>query len=97
MIQSNLSSAGQIATEMAQAADAIDRATQRTINRAGNTTLHVNERAQAANDRSTELSQAFNQVFRQTMQNIQSTAEAFERTDSDLQNQFSGMEVRPVV
>jgi|SRR5690625_1416561 len=88
MIQSNLNNAEHIATIMGQASDAIERATQQTIITADKTTLLVNERAQAANLQTIELSQAFNQAFQQTIQNIQSTAEEFERTDSQLQHMF---------
>jgi type VII secretion effector (TIGR04197 family) len=88
MIQSNLSNAEHIATLMGQASDAIERATQQTINMADKTTLTVNERAQTANQQAIELTQAFNKAFQQTIQNIQSTAEEFERTDSQLQHMF---------
>jgi type VII secretion effector (TIGR04197 family) len=73
---------------MGQASDAIERATQQTIITADKTTLLVNERAQTANLQTIELSQAFNQAFQHTIQNIQSTAEEFERTDSQLQHMF---------
>jgi type VII secretion effector (TIGR04197 family) len=88
MIESNLASAEEIATEMGQASDSTERATQRTINRADRTTLSVNQQAQSANELAKELTQSFNQVFRQTIQNIQLTAEEFERTDNELQNIF---------
>jgi type VII secretion effector (TIGR04197 family) len=89
MIISNLSSAEEIATEMGQASDATERATQRSINKADRTTLTVNHQAQSANELAKELTQSFNQVFLQTIRNIRLTAEDFERTDSELQNQFS--------
>ncbi|WP_164217375.1 TIGR04197 family type VII secretion effector [Virgibacillus sp. YIM 98842] len=89
MIQSNLGNAEHIATLMGQASDAIERATQKSLNTADKTTLTVNERAQTANQQAVDLSQAFNQAFQQTIQNIQSAAEEFERTDSQLQQMFN--------
>jgi type VII secretion effector (TIGR04197 family) len=89
MIQSNLNDAEYIATLMGQASDAIERATQQKINTADKTTLTVSEKAQSVNRQAIELTKAFNQAFQQTIQNIQSTAEEFERTDSQLQQMFN--------
>jgi len=89
MIESSLNSAEEVATKMGQASDAIEEATQKTINRTERTTLTVNKRAQSANETSKDLTKEFQLVFQQTIDNIQHTAEEFERTDNEQRDQFN--------
>ncbi|WP_420489011.1 TIGR04197 family type VII secretion effector [Neobacillus vireti] len=88
MIQSNIQSAQQIATRMGSASDAIQRATGTPIKKDERTTLIVNMKAQEINQQAMQLAQLFNQSFQQTIQNIQSAAKEFERTDKELENNF---------
>lgn len=89
MIQSNIHSAEQIATQMGRASDAIQKATSNTIRKAELTTLTVNKKAQDTNQQAMELAKLFNQAFQQTIQNIQSAAKEFEQMDKELGDYFN--------
>ncbi|ABS21323.1 MULTISPECIES: TIGR04197 family type VII secretion effector [Bacillus cereus group] len=72
--QSNFQTAKQIATQMGNAGDTIQNATNHSIKKATRTTLSVNSKAQEANQ--------------QAVNNIHSVAQEFERMDHELHNTF---------
>jgi type VII secretion effector (TIGR04197 family) len=84
MIQSLFQTAEDIANKMGCASDSIDRATSKIYTRATDTTLTVNGRAQDANEELIELAKAFNDTFKETIQQLHSVATEFERTDVEL-------------
>ncbi|MDC2866501.1 TIGR04197 family type VII secretion effector [Bacillus sp. BP-3] len=86
--QSNLQTAQQIATQMGNAADTIQSATNRSIIKASRTTLSVNAKAQEANQQALELTKQFYSAFQQAVNNIHSVAQDFERMDNELQRIF---------
>jgi type VII secretion effector (TIGR04197 family) len=88
MIRSNLETTEQIATKMGNASDSIQRAANKKITKAQQTTLAVNGKAQEANEEAIKLARLFNGAFQQTIRNIHSAAKEFERTDQELQNKF---------
>lgn len=86
MIQSLFQTAEDIANKMGYAADSIDRATSKIYMRATGTTLTVNGKAQDANEELIELAKEFNVAFKETIQQLNSVAKEFERTDLELHN-----------
>ncbi|MFP3415277.1 TIGR04197 family type VII secretion effector [Bacillus sp. SIMBA_074] len=87
--QSNLQTATQIATQMRNASDTIQRASNRSITKATRTTLTVNSKAQEANQQALDLTKQFCTAFQQAVENVHSVATEFERMDNDLQKTFS--------
>lgn len=75
---------------MKNASNTINDATQTTINKDNQTTLQVNHKSQEVNEEAKQLAEMFHQSFLTTLQNIQSVAEEFERTDEDISNQING-------
>ncbi|WP_342762073.1 TIGR04197 family type VII secretion effector [Bacillus sp. BR3(2024)] len=86
--QSNFQTAEQIATQMRNASDTIQSAINRSITKANRTTLNVNSKAQEANQQALDLTKQFFAAFQQTVDNIHSVANEFERMDNELQNTF---------
>lgn len=88
MIQSNLQTAEQIATKMGSASRSIQNASSQTITKAKRTNLIVNGKVQEANKQALKLIRIFNESFQQTIENIHSVANEFERADIELQDNF---------
>ncbi|MED2933082.1 TIGR04197 family type VII secretion effector [Bacillus wiedmannii] len=86
--QSNLQKATQIATKMRSTSDMIQSATSRSITKATRTTLSVNFKAQEANQQVLDLTKQFLVAFQQSIDNIHSVANEFERMDNELHNTF---------
>ncbi|PEO85376.1 TIGR04197 family type VII secretion effector [Bacillus pseudomycoides] len=86
--QSNFQTAEQIATQMRNASDTIQSATNRSITKAARTTLSVNSKAQEANQQMLDLTKQFSTAFQQAVDNIHSVAKEFERMDNELHNTF---------
>ncbi|MBC6975948.1 TIGR04197 family type VII secretion effector [Bacillus sp. Xin] len=86
--QSNFQAAQQIATQMRNASDTIQSATNRSIKKATRTTLTVNSKAQEANQQAFDLTKQFCAAFHQAVDNIHSVAKEFERIDNELHNTF---------
>ncbi|SDZ53148.1 type VII secretion effector, SACOL2603 family [Evansella caseinilytica] len=84
MILSNFQSAEKIATKMGQASDSIHRVTSNKFSTDDRTTLAVNSKAQEANRQALKLANLFNEAFQTTINNIQSTAEEFQRKDHEI-------------
>ena len=85
MIQSNLQTAQEIATQMRKASDSIQSAMNKPLSTDDQTTLTVNEQCQEANQQALKLTNLFNKAFQKTIQNIHSAAEEFERKDYEIQ------------
>ncbi|TCJ83890.1 UNVERIFIED_ORG: type VII secretion effector (TIGR04197 family) [Bacillus cereus] len=86
--QSNFQTATQIATQMKNASDTIQSATNRSITKASRTSLSVNAQAQEANQQMLDLTRQFCGAFQQAIDNIHLVAKDFERMDNELQNTF---------
>lgn len=86
--QSNLQTTTQIATKMRSASDRIQSVTSRSITKATRTTLSVNFKAQEANQQVLDLTRQFLAAFQQSINNIHSVANEFERMDNELHNTF---------
>ncbi|MEB8569931.1 TIGR04197 family type VII secretion effector [Bacillus cereus] len=86
--QSNFQTATQIATQMRNASDTIQGATNRCIKKASRTTLSVNAQAQEANQQMLDLTRQFCGAFQQAIDNIHLVAKDFERMDNELQKTF---------
>ncbi|MDA2451426.1 TIGR04197 family type VII secretion effector [Bacillus cereus] len=86
--QSNFQTVEQIATQMRNASYTIQSAINRSITKANCTTLNVNSKAQEANQQALDLTKQFCAAFQQTVDNIHSVANEFERMDNELQNTF---------
>ncbi len=86
--QSNLQKATQFATKMRSTSDRIQSATSRSITKATRTTLSVNFKAQEANQQVLDLTKQFLAAFQQSIDNIHSVANEFERMDNELHNTF---------
>ncbi|YAR63438.1 TIGR04197 family type VII secretion effector [Bacillus cytotoxicus] len=84
--QSNLQTTTQIATKMRSASDRIQGVTSRSITKATRTTLSVNFKAQEANQQVLDLTRQFLSRFQQSINNIHSVANEFERIDNELHN-----------
>jgi len=85
VIQSNLQTAQEIATQMGKASDSIQSAMNKPLSTDDQTTLTVNEQCQEANQQALKLTNLFNKAFQKTIQNIHSAAEEFERKDYEIQ------------
>jgi type VII secretion effector (TIGR04197 family) len=86
--QSNFQTATQIATQMKNASDTIQVATNRSITKASRTTLSVNAQAQEVNQQMLDLTRQFCGAFQQAIDNIHLVAKDFERMDNELQKTF---------
>ncbi|MBM6648310.1 TIGR04197 family type VII secretion effector [Bacillus sp. RIT 809] len=86
--QSNLHTATQLATKMRNASDRMQSATSRTINKTTRTTLSVNFKAQEANQQNLHITKQFCAAFQQTIDNIHSVVNEFEKMDNGLQKTF---------
>ncbi|ASZ69675.1 MULTISPECIES: TIGR04197 family type VII secretion effector [Bacillus cereus group] len=86
--QSNFQTATQIATQMKNASDTIQGATNRSITKARRTTLSVNAQAQEVNQQMLDLTRQFCGAFQQAIDNIHLVAKDFERMDNELQKTF---------
>ncbi|EEM05462.1 MULTISPECIES: TIGR04197 family type VII secretion effector [Bacillus] len=86
--QSNFQAAQQIATQMRNASDTIQSATNKSIKKSKRTTLSVNPQAQEANQQMLDLTKQFSAAFQQAVANIHSVAKEFERMDNELHNTF---------
>ncbi|EJR29690.1 MULTISPECIES: TIGR04197 family type VII secretion effector [Bacillus cereus group] len=86
--QSNFQTATQIATQMKNASDTIQGATNRSITKARSTTLSVNAQAQEVNQQMLDLTRQFCGAFQQAIDNIHLVAKDFERMDNELQKTF---------
>ncbi|WP_166689756.1 TIGR04197 family type VII secretion effector [Bacillus albus] len=86
--QSNLQTATQIATKMKLASDRIQSTTSRSTIKATRTTLSINFKAQEANQQVLDLTRQFLAAFQQSIDNIHSVANEFERMDNELHNTF---------
>ncbi|EOO05785.1 TIGR04197 family type VII secretion effector [Bacillus thuringiensis] len=86
--QSNFQTATQIATQMKNASDTIQGATNRSIAKASRTTLSVNAQAQEVNQQMLDLTRQFCGAFQQAIDNIHLVAKDFERMDNELQKTF---------
>lgn len=86
-----MQSAQEVATKMGEASDALKQATSVPITKADKTTLTVNTKAQEANDEAIKLADLFLTHFQQTIENIQSVAKEFERTDEELEGAIKGL------
>lgn len=86
--QSNFQTATQIATQMKNASEIIQGATNRSITKASRTTLSVNAQAQEANQQMLDLTIQFCGAFQQAIDNIHLVAKDFERMDNELQKTF---------
>ncbi|MCU5653493.1 TIGR04197 family type VII secretion effector [Bacillus mycoides] len=86
--QSNFQTATQIATQMKNASDTIQGATNRSITKASPTTLSVNAQVQEANQQMLDLTRQFCGAFQQEIDNIHLVAKDFERMDNELQKTF---------
>ena len=86
--QSNFQTATQIATQMRNASDTIQSATNRSITKASRTTLSVNAQAQKTNQQMLDLTRQFCGAFQQAIDNIHLPAKEFERMDNELQKTF---------
>ncbi|MCR6111556.1 TIGR04197 family type VII secretion effector [Bacillus sp. A301a_S52] len=84
MILSNLQTAENTATKMGQASNSINRATSKKFSSDDMSTLEVNSKAQEANQQLLKLAKLFNDSFQITIQNIQATAEEFQRKDNEI-------------
>src|SRR5699024_10663794 len=84
MIQSNYESVEEIATKMEKASDSIRGATIKSISAAEKTTLNVNESSLDTNKKAINLMEYFHDEFNRMIQDIQSTAAEFERTDNEI-------------
>ncbi|EJV87680.1 TIGR04197 family type VII secretion effector [Bacillus cereus] len=86
--QSDFQTATQIATQMKNASDTIQSATNRSITKASRTTLSVNAQAQEVNQQMLDLTRQFCGAFQQAVDNIHLAAKDFERMDNELQKTF---------
>ncbi|MGE8057652.1 TIGR04197 family type VII secretion effector [Bacillus mycoides] len=86
--QSDFQTATQIATQMKNASDTIQSATNRSITKASRTTLPVNAQAQEVNQQMLDLTRQFCGAFQQAVDNIHLAAKDFERMDNELQKTF---------
>ncbi|PEA56069.1 TIGR04197 family type VII secretion effector [Bacillus pseudomycoides] len=86
--QSNFQTAGQIRAQMGTAADTIQSATNRSITKSSRTTLSVNSKAKEVNQQALDVTTQFYSAFQQTVNNIHSVAQEFERMDNELQKIF---------
>src|SRR5699024_5264213 len=74
----------EIATKMEKASDSIRGATIKSISVAEKTTLNVNESSRDTNKKAINLMESFHEEFNRMIQDIQSTAAEFERTDNEI-------------
>jgi type VII secretion effector (TIGR04197 family) len=86
--QSNYQTATQIATQMKNASDTIQGATNRSITKESRTTLSVNAQAQEVNQQMLDLTRQFCGAFQRAIDNIHLVAKDFERMDNELQKTF---------
>ncbi|PDY02109.1 TIGR04197 family type VII secretion effector, partial [Bacillus pseudomycoides] len=70
--QSNFQAAQQIATQMRNASDTIQSATNKSIKKSKRTTLSVNSQTQEANQQMLDLTKQFSAAFQQALDNIHS-------------------------
>lgn len=84
MIQFNFESAEAIATKMQNASDSVQSVAAKTITTADRTTLKVNQAAQASHKKAMQLTDLFHVEFQRFIQDIQSVASEFQRTDSEM-------------
>ncbi len=91
LIHSSGAAAKQIATKMGNASQAIMSATNKAMITDDKTTLVVNEQAQVAHQEAIKLAQAFNASFLKTVEDLQSVAREFERTDQELTSAINDM------
>lgn len=91
MIQSNYESVEEIATKMEKASDSIRGATIKSISVAEKTTLNVNESSRDTNKKAINLMESFHEEFNRMIQDIQSTAAEFERTDNEISQSMDNL------
>lgn len=91
MIQSNYESVEEIATKMEKASDSIRGATIKSISAAEKTTLNVNESSLDTNKKAINLMESFHEEFNRMIQDIQSTAAEFERTDNEISQSMDNL------
>jgi len=91
LIEYNEKYARKVATKMANAAEAVQHVTNLRVIKDDKTTLSVNKKAQEANDEAILMGQMFFTAFQKTIENIESVAEEFKRTDEELDQSINGL------
>ncbi len=83
-VKSSIDVAEIVTSEMHNALDALQKASQKKIEEAEETTLEVNEQAITANHQVIKLSEDFVQTFEKGIERIMSLAEKFEEQDKQM-------------
>ncbi|SDZ68848.1 type VII secretion effector, SACOL2603 family [Evansella caseinilytica] len=84
-ILSNYTTANAMATKMGQAADRIDRCTNKSVQLSERTTLLANKKAISSFSATRQLFVVFRQAFQKDIDNIRSVAKEFERLDENIE------------
>src|SRR5699024_12287425 len=81
----------EIATKMEKASDSIRGATIKSTSAAEKTTLNVNESSLDTNKKAISLMKSFHEEFNRMLENLQSTAVEFERTDNEIRQSMDNL------
>src|SRR5699024_3868102 len=91
MIQSNYESVEEIATKMEKASDSIRGATIKSISATEPRTLNANDTSLYTNKKAINLMEYFHDEINRMIQDIQSTAAEFERTDNEISQSMDNL------
>lgn len=89
MLQVNFSSAEDIANKMGQASDSLGKASVQGIVKASKTTVTVNGESQDAHETLMNLSKDFHAALNKTIEQINTVAKEFDRTDTELNDNMN--------
>lgn len=89
MVQVTYKSAKDVANEMGLASDSLKQSTSKVIDKTTRSTVVVVEKSLEAHETLIALATEFNTSFNKTIEQLNSVAEEFERTDVDLRNNMN--------